>query len=161
MVTDHTYILWIATFGFAIHITEELMFDWKGWATAVLKLPVQWKHFAVVNGMVIVLGISCACVGWDLPAYALSLPALMLINATFFHVGPFIVTKGRYSPGVGTSVLLFYPIGIWAYYGAWVDGVLTGPRVLISLLFGAALMASPIVMLKLQLHPYFKQDKDA
>ncbi len=158
---DHTYILWIATFAYAIHITEEFTFDWKGWATAVIKLPVGWNHFAVVNGLVIVLGISCASVGWNLPEYALSLPALMLINATFFHVAPFIVTKGRFSPGLGTSILLFYPIGIWAYYGAWVDGVLTRPCILISLLLGAAVMASPIVMLKLRLHLYFRQDKDA
>ncbi len=83
----------------------------------------------------------------------------MLINATFFHVLPFISTKGRFSPGLGTAVILFYPIAIWAYHGAYVDGVLSTKSLLLSILLGAALMASPIVMLKLRLHSYFRQDK--
>lgn len=155
----HTYILWIATFCYALHIVEEYTFDWKGWALSVLKLPVTWTHFAIVNGVVIVLGISCASVGWDFPAYALSLPALMLINASFFHVLPFLLTKGRFSPGLGTAIILFYPVSIWAYYGAYLDGVLSFSTLLISILLGAVLMASPIIMLKLRVLLYFRQDK--
>lgn len=156
---NHGYVLWIATFAYALHIAEEYTFDWKGWATNVLKLPVNWAHFAVVNGVVIVLGISCSSVAWSLPAYALSLPALMLINATFFHVLPFLTTKGRFSPGLATAVLLFYPISIWAYYGAYLDGVLSAFTLILSFIVGSVLMASPIIMLKLRLHPYFKQDQ--
>jgi hypothetical protein len=155
----HAYILWIATFAYAIHIVEEYTFDWKNWATHVLKLPVNWIHFAVVNGIVVVLGISCSEVAWSLPAYSLSLPALMLINATFFHVLPFLTTKGRFSPGLGTAVLLFYPVAIWTYYGAYVDGVLSASTLILSFIIGAMLMASPIVMLKLRFHPYFNQDQ--
>ena len=158
---NHTYILWIATFAYGLHILEEFGFDWKGWANHVLKIPVGWDHFAVVNSLVIVLGISCSSVGWSFTSFALSLPALMLINATFFHVLPFVTTKGRFSPGLATAVVLFYPISIWAYYGAWLDGVLTPSTALLSLLFGAAIMASPIVVLKLRSRPYFNQDKDA
>lgn len=154
----HAYILWIATLAYALHIVEEYSFDWKGWALAVMKLPVNWVHFALVNGVVIVLGISCASVAWQLPEFALCLPALMLINATFFHVLPFLATKGRFSPGLGTAVLLFYPIAIWAYWGAWADGVLTVRVAVWSLLLGAALMATPVVILKLRLHPYFQQE---
>jgi hypothetical protein len=156
---NHVYILWIATFAYAMHVMEEYTFDWKGWAVNVLKLPVTWVHFGIVNGAVVVLGISCSSVGWSLPAYALSLPALMLINATFFHVLPFLVTKGRFSPGLGTAVPLFYPIAIWSYYGAYLDGVLSNQNLALSFLIGAGLMASPIVMLKLRLHPYFRQDR--
>lgn len=155
----HAYILWIATFAYALHIVEEFSFDWKNWALNVLHLPVSWSHFAVVNGIVIVLGISCSEVAWLCPEYALAFPALMLINATFFHVLPFLTTKGRFSPGLGTAVLLFYPIAIWAYYGAYLDGILTPLNVVLSFVLGAALMASPIVMLKLRLRPYFQQDK--
>lgn len=153
----HAYILWIATFAYALHIVEEFTFDWKGWAIAVLKLPVDWSHFAVVNGVVIVLGISCAAVGWSLTEYALCLPALMMINATFFHVLPFIATRGRFSPGLATALLLFYPIGIWVYSGASSDGVLTTRAMLVSSLLGIVLMATPILMLKLRFLPYFQQ----
>jgi hypothetical protein len=156
---SHSYILWIAALAYALHVVEEYMFDWKGWAIHVLKLPVDWVIFALVNGVVIVLGISCSSVGWSLPAFALSLPALMLINATFFHVLPFILTKGRFSPGLGTAVILFYPISLWAYHGAYLDGVLSASTVALSFLIGALLMASPIVMLKLRPLPYFNQDK--
>lgn len=156
---SHSFILWIATFAYAIHIVEEYTFDWKNWALNVLKLPVNWIHFAAVNGIVVVLGISCSAVAWSFPAYALSLPALMLINATFFHVLPFVFTKGRFSPGLGTAVVLFYPIAIWAFYGAYLDGFLSLPTLILSLILGALLMASPIVMLKLRLLPYFQQNK--
>ena len=154
----HAYILWIATLAYAMHVVEEFTFDWKNWAVNVLKLPVDWIHFALVNGVVVVLGLSCSSVGWSCPGFSLSLPALMLINATFFHVLPFLAFKGRFSPGVGTAVLLFYPIAIWAYYGAYVDGVLSFQTLILSLVIGTALMASPVIMLKLRLHPYFKQD---
>jgi hypothetical protein len=156
---NHSYILWIATVAYALHIMEEYTFDWKGWATQVIKLPVNWVHFGIVNGIVIVLGVSCASVAWALPSYALCLPALMLINATFFHVLPFLTTRGRFSPGLGTAVILFYPVSIWAYYGAYHDGVLSPSTMILSFVIGAVLMASPIVMLKLRLHPYFNQDK--
>ncbi len=153
----HAYILWIATLAYALHVVEEYMFDWKGWASAVLKLPVGWTQFALVNGVVVVLGISCSAVGWSLPAFSLCLPALMLINATFLHVLPFLVTQGRFSPGLGTAVLLFYPVAIWSYLGARSDGVLSWRVGLLSFLIGAALMAFPIILLKLRLRPYFKQ----
>ncbi len=156
---SHAYILWIAALAYALHVVEEYMFDWKGWAINVLRLPVDWVVFALVNGVVIVLGISCSSVGWSLPAYALCLPALMMINATFFHVLPFLATKGRFSPGLGTAVLLFYPISLWTFYGAYRDGVLSISTLILSFIIGALLMASPIVMLKLRFHPYFNQNK--
>ncbi len=153
----HAYILWIATLSYALHVVEEYMFDWKTWATSVLKLPVSWPIFGIVNGVVVVLGIACSEVGWRCPVFALSLPALMLINGTFFHLLPLILTRGRFSPGLGTAVLTFYPVAAWAYLGARADGLLSLEVFLLSLLLGALLMASPIVMLKLSLHPYFDQ----
>ena len=153
----HSYILWIATTAYALHVVEEYTLDWRGWALSVLKLPVTWTHFALVNGVVVVLGISCSTVAWSSPIFSLSLPALMLINATVFHVLPFLVTKGRFSPGLGTAVLLFYPIAVWAYFGACADGVLSLKTLLFSFVVGSGLMMTPIVMLKLSLHPYFDQ----
>ncbi len=153
----HACILWVATLAYALHVLEEYLFDWKNWANSVMKLSVDWILFAIVNGVVVVLGISCAEVAWSLPAFSLCLPALMLINATFFHVLPWILTKGRFSPGLGTAVLLFYPVAIWAYVGAYSDGVLSLRVGLLSFSIGVALMAFPIIMLKLRSNPYFKQ----
>ena len=90
---SHAYILWIATVAYALHVMEEYIFDWKSWAIAVIKLPVTWPIFAIANGIVVVLGVACSSIAWQLPGFALALPALMLINATFFHVLPLIVTR--------------------------------------------------------------------
>src|ERR1700753_507903 len=96
----HTYILWIALMAYALHVIEEYTFNWKKWASDILHLPLGYDHFAVTNGAVAVLGVACGEVGWSCPQFALSMPALMLINGTCMHVFPFIKTKGRFSPGL-------------------------------------------------------------
>ncbi len=150
-------LIWICTFAYGIHMLEEFMLDWRDWAEAVIKLPVTWPDFYVTNSLVIVLGICCANVAVTQPQLALVMPALMLINATFFHVAPMIVTRGRYSPGVFTAVVLFYPLGIAAYHRAISTGAVTTGGVILSFVIGAALMASPIVLLHVKGRPYFRQ----
>ncbi|MBC7800739.1 MAG: HXXEE domain-containing protein, partial [Gemmatimonadaceae bacterium] len=63
----HEYILWIATAAYALHMIEETIYDWHGWVRRVLKLQAEWNEFYMVNGFVIVLGISCAMIGWRQP----------------------------------------------------------------------------------------------
>lgn len=145
----HEYLLWIALAAYAIHMLEEYELNWRDWARSILRLPVEWGSFYITNALVVVLGVCFAVVGWRLPWFALGLPALMLINATFFHVLPTIVTR-VYSPGLATAVALFYPVAGWAYYGAWLDGLLSAPTAILSGVFGAALMASPIVLLRIK-----------
>jgi hypothetical protein len=157
---NHSFILWICLFAYAMHILEEFLLDWKGWATRFLKLEAHWDHFAVANIFVIVWGTSCASVGWACTLFALTFPALMILNATFFHLLPFIRKKGLFSPGLLTSVFLFYPMGFWAYFGAWQDGQLSMLTLVLSLLLGAAFMGFPLVMLKLRSYPYFNQNRD-
>lgn len=137
---------------------EEFELNWRAWAGNVLKLPVDWPSFYIVNALVVVIGICCAMVGWREPWFALALPALMLINATFFHVLPTIVTR-VYSPGVTTAIVLFYPAAIWCYYGAWQDKVLTFGNGLGSFALGTAMMASPIVLLKIKHRKMFQYNE--
>ena len=56
-----------------------------------------------------------------------------------------------------TAVVLFLPIGIACYVAASAGGVLTASSLVGSIVLGAALMASPIVFLKLKSRPYFRQ----
>ena len=56
-----------------------------------------------------------------------------------------------------TAVLLLLPVGAACYRAASDAGVLTAGRMAGSLLLGAALMATPIVLLKLKDRPYFRQ----
>jgi hypothetical protein len=149
---------WLATAAYGLHILEEFTLDWRNWARNVLGLPVEWPTFYVVNSLVIVLGIVAAELAPSSQLLALSFPAVMLVNATFFHVLPFITKRGRFSPGLITAVILFYPIGIACYCRAAADGASAG-TLIGSLALGAVLMASPIVLLKLKDRPYFRQDR--
>ena len=52
--------IWLSVAAYGIHILEEYQLDWRNWARAVIKLPVEWPDFYVVNALVIVLGIVAA-----------------------------------------------------------------------------------------------------
>jgi hypothetical protein len=153
--------LWLATAAYALHIVEEFTFDWRNWARNVLGLMVDWPHFYLVNAAVLVLGIVAAELAARAPIVALAYPALMLINATFFHVLPFLRARGRFSPGLVTALVLFYPVALVTYARAGQDGTLTVAGVLASGLIGAGLMAAPVVLLKLKDCAYFRQDRPA
>jgi hypothetical protein len=153
-----TQLLWLATACYGIHILEEYQLDWRDWARNALRLPVEWSDFYVVNALVIVFGIVAANLAAR-PGLALAFPALMLINATLFHVLPFIRMRGRFSPGLFTAVVLFFPVGIACYWRAAADGVLSAPVLIGSPVLGALLMASPIVLLLIKDKPYFRQDR--
>src|SRR5689334_12673654 len=103
--TDHTYILWLATLAYALHIMEEYAFDWKTWAIAVMGFDVDWPLFYVTNAAVIVGGLCLAMIGWRVPAVSLAFPALMLVNALGFHLLP-VVRARQFSPGLLTALVL-------------------------------------------------------
>ena len=99
-----TDFLWLATAAYGVHILEEYQLNWRDWARAVIRLPVEWSDFYVVNALVIVFGIVAANLAGHCPGLALAFPALMLINATFFHVLPTLWSRGRFSPGLCCSI---------------------------------------------------------
>src|SRR5580765_783461 len=154
------YVLWITLAAYGLHILEEYELNWRDWARNVLKLPVDWNSFYVVNSLVVVLGGCCAMVGWRRPEFVLSFPAVMLTNATFFHVLPVLATR-IFSPGVVTAVALFYPVGGWAFYAAWTDNALNVQVAIVSAILGATLMACPVVLLKIRHFSVFRYDNAA
>jgi hypothetical protein len=148
-------LAWLSMAAYAAHVMEEFTFDWRNWARAVIKLPVEWSDFYVTNAVVISLGIAQAELAPTLPLAPLMFASLMLINAVFFHILPFIRMGGRFSPGLVTAILLFFPAGIavWREAGVVVDWT----TITLAILGGAALMAYPIIMLNLRDKPYFRQ----
>ena len=150
-------LAWLAMAAYALHIMEEFSFDWRGWARGVIKLPVEWTDFYVTNAIVVALGIAQAMLAPSLPLAPLTFASLMLINAVFFHIGPMLVTRGRFSPGVATAVILFLPVAVCVWQRASADGDLTFGTALGAIAGGALIMAYPIVMLRLRLRPYFQQ----
>jgi Protein of unknown function with HXXEE motif len=81
----------------------------------------------------------------------------MLFNVTFFHVVPFIRSRGRFSPGLATAIVTFYPVAIAAFIQAHAEGRLSVGVAILAFIIGAILMAFPIVMLHLKDGPYFRQ----
>ncbi len=150
---QHAFWLWLNTAFYAAHVLEEYAYDWKTWATRSLGLAVDWTTFYIANAVVIILGICCAAVGWQLPAFSLSYPALMIINALVFHMLPTIAQR-RFSPGLITAVVLFLPSASWTFYVAAQDGVLTVSNTLIAISAGALVMAYPIFLLKTKDKPW-------
>lgn len=150
-------LAWLALAAYAIHILEEYTLDWRNWARAVVGLPVEWADFYVTNSVVVVLGIAQAALAPTFVLAPLTYAALMIINATFFHVLPFMRTKGRYSPGLATAVAFFYPLGIAMFAQAHAEGRLSVGVGIGAFIAGALLMAFPVVLLKLKSRPYFRQ----
>lgn len=152
-----TTLAWLAMAAYALHIMEEFSLDWRGWARSVIKLPVEWSDFYVTNAIVVALGIAQAMLAESFPLAPLIFASLMLINAVFFHIGPMLVTRGRFSPGAMTAVVLFLPAAgaVWARAAA--QGALSPGTVTLAVTGGAALMAYPVVMLHLRSKPYFQQ----
>ena len=150
-------LAWPAMAAYAIHILEEYTFDWRNWARAVLKLPVEWNDFYVTNAIVIALGIAQAMLAPTLPWVPLTFASLMLINAIFFHILPVVRFHGRFSPGAVSAVVLFLPLGILIWKTAADSGVLDLRTAIVAIVAGALQMASPVVMLQLRSRPYFRQ----
>ncbi len=138
---------WLATAAYALHIAEEFALDWRGWVLSVTGIDVSRGVFWTMNALVLVLGAICALAASRWPAIALAFPALMLINATFFHVGAWIWLR-RFSPGLITSLVLFYPIAIGSYRSAFEAGALTGRVWAGSLLLGALVMGVPLALFR-------------
>jgi hypothetical protein len=137
--------LWILTAAYALHIVEEYFFDFRGWARRVSGFEVEWAEFFVVNAAVIVLGFACSAVGYAYPYFSYLLPGLALVNALFAHIGSSVV-KRVYSPGLVTSLALFIPLSLWAYWDAWSKGMIGVPHIAVSLVGGLALMACPLLL---------------
>jgi hypothetical protein len=149
-------LCWLVIAAYGIHIAEEYAFNWRDWARSLSNVQVEWDLFFIGNALVIVIGIVCAEAARSLPMIALAFPALMLINATVFHLGAFLWTRGRFSPGLITAVVLFYPLGIWCYKSANDAGVLTTRVWIGSFALGALLMSAPILLLKARKIAFFR-----
>jgi Protein of unknown function with HXXEE motif len=134
----------VAAYGF--HVVEEFVFDWRSWARQVLHLRARWDDFYVSNCLVIVIGAVAVAIAPVWPGVALGFPGLMLINGAFMHVLPFVLRRGRFSRGLITAVLLFFPLG-----AAAMKSVAFNPAILITPFgVGAALLATPIVFILLK-----------
>src|SRR6266567_7051392 len=97
------YIFWVAVAAYALHILEEYTYDWRTWAQKILKFDVDWNTYYITNAVILLFGVAAAGVGWSHPRFSLIFPALMFLDALFFHIVPYIRSKRKFSPGLFTA----------------------------------------------------------
>jgi hypothetical protein len=147
-----TILAWLAVGAYALHILEEHILGWFTWARKPMNLSMEWSTYTTIEIVLLVLGAIAAMLAPALPVLALAFIALLLINVTFFHLVPMFISGGQFSPGAISGVLLFYPIGYFAYAG----GGLSAAVLLWSIVIGAAVILWPVLLLKLKSQPYFR-----
>ena len=106
---------------------------------------------------VLLVGAVAVAIAPAWPSVALGFPGLMLINGFFMHILPFILKRGRFSPGLITAVVLFFPLGLATMKSVLLDR----SAVVTALVVGAALLATPIGFLVLKSKfSYFDQSEN-
>lgn len=144
------WTLWVIAVSCALHAAEEYFTGWQKWALETLGITMPTTVFLFINTMLVLAALVLARVGWRRTAASLVIPAATFINAVFFHILPTIV-QNRVAPGVVTAALLYVPFSIWAYVGAWRDGVprkallvafIAGTLMMLAVVMGARYLAS-------------------
>jgi hypothetical protein len=136
--------LWILTGAYALRIVEEYRCGWLDWAQRLSGLRMRKSEFFIANFFVVVLGVVCSILGYGHPLLSLIFAGLAIINALTAHIGTIIV-KRVWSPGLITSIVLFIPLSVWAYYDFYSKGLIDVNGVLITLVAGLFIMGVPIV----------------
>jgi len=131
MKRTHEFTLWVVVMVLGLHFLEEFALDIRTWLQGVLQVPVTWEQCHLVNAAVTLTAIGGAVIGWRKPELSLIMPAIVIVNAIFFHLGFSIIWRS-YSPGTLSALLLFLPACLWCYIGAHRDGVLTRRAIYLS-----------------------------
>lgn len=147
-----TVLAWLAVGAYALHIVEEHILGWQGWAKRSMNLSIDADSYVVVEIAFLILGVIGAMLVQVAPVYALAFGAFLLINVTFFHLLPMLVSGGKFSPGILTGIFLFYPIGYYEFAGS----NLPQKSLIAAGVIGAAAILWPVLLLKLRHYPYFK-----
>jgi hypothetical protein len=148
-------LAWLAVGAYALHVLEEHILGWHGWAKKTMKLTMEWDTYTTVEIVILILGAISAVLFSSQPILALAFAALLVINVTFFHLLPMLVTGGKFSPGVITGFFLFYPVGFLQYQAS----APTQNMLLWSVAIGAAVILFPVLLLKLRSKAYFRPSR--
>ncbi len=147
---SHSWVLWVGVFAAVLHVLEEHAEGWVAWANEKLgpRFGVTFTEtdFMLTNTAMVFMALAGAAIGWWAPAVSLSIPALFIINAVFFHMLP-SARDERLAPGTISAVVIYLPVAAWMFWAAGTDGVLSFGTVLLAFVLGAGLMAYPILVL--------------
>ena len=140
-------IFWAFVVAACIHVVEEFFYP-GGYLDTVKRFSPRVEPFATVrfavliNGLFLILCLVGAIVARQNLVFSLSIAGLLFVNA-LTHIGGMIRTK-RYMPGVVTSILLYVPLSLYAYYSFGTAGQITLAQGMITIILGALYQAIPV-----------------
>ncbi|MBS0629146.1 MAG: HXXEE domain-containing protein [Verrucomicrobia bacterium] len=147
---SHEYLLWLTLFAYGWHIAEEIILGNINYLHKVLKMK-DWtaNDLHILSGLGLVCAIASIMIGWNMPVIALFLPAYLITHGLLVHVW-YTIRYRKINPGFFTTLFPGIPVSIWAYWGAWKDGVLTWDVAVLSLLLGTLFLVAFLILIKLR-----------
>ncbi len=130
-----------------VHVVEEFVYP-GGFMDVMKRLNPQFTPFVtvrfsvVINGLFLSLCVLAAIVGENSLIFGLSVTSLLFINA-LVHMGATLRARA-YTPGIISSILLYLPLSLYAYYVFISSGQIAWPELATSGLLGILYQAVPI-----------------
>jgi hypothetical protein len=148
-----TVLAWLAVAAYALHVVEEHILDWYGWARKTMNITLGWEQYVITEVAILILGLTAAMLsGTPMgPTLVVAFTTLLLINVIFFHILPMLANGGRFSPGVISGIFLFLPLA-WHVYKTQ---NLSQNDLVWAVVLGIALILWPMFLLKLRGVGYF------
>ncbi len=137
-------VIWLLPLAYAVHIVEEYVGGFPDWVTDVVRGSMDNRAFALNNAlfMVILLGLTV----WTSRTRSQFATFLLLTWASanifwdfLFHLFT-TVFLDRYSPGLITAVLLYYPLALFVGWRVLREHRLSRGQLADALIIGAALL---------------------
>jgi hypothetical protein len=135
-----------------VHVVEEFLYP-GGFMDVMKRFNPQFTPFVtvrfavIINGLFLLLCVLAAIVGRNNLVFSLSVASLLFINA-LVHIGATLRARG-YAPGIASSILLYLPLSLYAYYVFISSGQMAWPELVASGLLGVLYQAVPVSYLLL------------
>lgn len=137
-------IIWLMPPAFAVHIVEEYVGGFVEWVELVAGAPMPTQAFLLNNAgfMAILLGLTVLT--WRRPSRLSAFLLLAWASGNLFwnfvfHLATTVLLD-RYSPGLVTAVLLYFPLSIAVAWAALRERMLGRPAFAGAVTVGAGLM---------------------
>ena len=137
-------IIWLMPAAFAVHIVEEYAGGFAEWVELVAGAPMPVGAFLLNNAglMAILLGLTAWA--WLRPSRLSAFVLLAWASGNLFwnfvfHLATTVLLD-RYSPGLVTAVLLYFPLSIAIAWAALRERMVSRPAFVGAVAVGAGLM---------------------
>jgi hypothetical protein len=133
-------LIWLMPAAFACHIVEEYVGGFPAWVTHVVGGSMSAPMFLVNNAFF--MAVLLAFTAWSAIARTAAANAVLIAWASanlfwdfLFHLGT-VPVFDRYSPGLITATLLYFPISVAVACAALAQGALSQRAFILSCAVG-------------------------